>query len=46
MWVETVAENGWRFVVAWRKEEVDATRHRQKKREAKIMGKLLSYTEA
>ena len=34
MWVETVTEGGRRFVAAWRKEEVDAARHRQEKREA------------
>ena len=26
--VETVAKGGWMFVAAWRKEEVDAARHR------------------
>ena len=45
MWVETVTEGGWRFMAAWRKEEVDAARHRQK-RGATRMGKLLSHTEA
>ena len=30
-------------MAAWRKEEVDAARHRQEKREA---GNLLSHTEA
>ena len=34
VWVETVAEGGRRFMAAWRKEEVDAARHRQEKREA------------
>ena len=34
MWVETVTESGRRFMAAWRKEEVDAARHRQEKREA------------
>ena len=34
MWVETVTEGGRRFMAAWRKEEVDAARHRQEKREA------------
>ena len=29
VWVETAAEGGRRFMAAWRKEEVDATRHRQ-----------------
>ena len=31
VWVETVAEGGRRFMAAWRKEEVNATRHRQEK---------------
>ena len=44
---ETVAEGGLRFMAAWRKEEVDAARHRQEeKREATRLGKLLSHTEA
>ena len=43
--VETVTEGGRRFMAAWRKEEVDAARHRQK-REATRLGKLLSHTEA
>ena len=46
MWVETVAEGGRRFMVAWRKEEVDATRHREEKTEATKLGKFLSHTEA
>ena len=33
-------------MAAWRKEEVDAVRNRQEKREATRLGKLLSYTEA
>ena len=33
-------------MAAWRKEEVDAARHRQEKREATRLGKLLSYMEA
>ena len=32
VWVETVTEGGRRFMAAWRKEEVDAARHRQEKR--------------
>ena len=32
-------------MVAWRKEEVDAARHRQEKRDAARLGKLLSLTE-
>ena len=46
VWVETVMEGGRRFLAAWRKEEVDAARHRQEKREATRLGKLLSHTEA
>ena len=43
VWVETVTESGWRFMAARRKEEVDAARHRQEKREATTLRKLLSY---
>ena len=46
VWVETVPEGGRRFMAAWRKEEVDAARHRQEKREATRLGNLLSHTEA
>ena len=46
MWVETVAEGGRRFMAAWRKKEVDAARHRQEKREAARLEKLLSHTGA
>ena len=46
VWVETVTEGGRRFMAAWRKEEVDAARHRQEKREATRLEKLLSHTEA
>ena len=42
VWVETVAEGGRRFMAAWRKEEEDAARHRQEKREAMRLGKLQS----
>ena len=45
MWVETVTEGGRRFMAAWRKEEVDAARHRQEKREATRLGNLLSQKE-
>ena len=46
VWAETVTtEGGRRFMAAWRKEEVDVARHRQKK-EATRLGKLLSHTEA
>ena len=44
MWIETVTEGGRRFVAAWRKEEVDAVRYRQEKREATRLGNLLSQT--
>ena len=46
VWVETVTEGGRRFMAAWRKEEVDAARHRQEKRKVTRLGNLLSYTEA
>ena len=46
VWVETIAEGGRRFMAAWRKEEVDAARHRQEKRETTRLGKLLSHSEA
>ena len=46
VWVDTVAEDRRRFAAAWKKEEVDAARHRQEKREATRLGKLLSHTEA
>ena len=45
VWVDMVTEGGRRFMAAWRK-EVDAARHRQEKREATSLGKLLSHTEA
>ena len=44
MWVETVMEGGQRIMAAWRKEKVDAARHRQEKREATRLGNLLSQT--
>ena len=45
VWVGTVTEGGRRFIAAWRKEEVDAARHRQEKREATRLGNsLLSQT--
>ena len=46
MWVETVTEGERRFMAAWGKEEVDAARHRQEKREGTRPGKLLSHKEA
>ena len=44
VWVETVTEGGRGFMSAWRKEELDAARHRQEKREATRLGNLLSQT--
>ena len=38
VWIETVTECGRRFMAAWRKEEVDAARHRQAKRETTRLG--------
>ena len=46
VWTETVTEGGRRFMGAWTKEDVDAARHRQGKREATRPGKLLLHTEA
>ena len=46
VWVETVEDSVRRFMAAWRKEEVDAARHRQEKRKAARLGKLSSHTEA
>ena len=46
VWVETVTVSGRRFMAAWRKEEVDAARHRQEKRETTRLGKLLSHVGA
>ena len=46
VWVEAVTEGGRRFMAAWRKEEENAARHRQEKREATRLGKLQSYAEA
>ena len=46
VWVGTVTEGWRRFMVAGRKEEVGAARHRQEKRDATRLGKLLSHTEA
>ena len=33
VWVDTVTEGGRRFMVAWRKEQVDAAKIRQMRRE-------------
>ena len=46
VWVETVTEGGRTFMAAWREEEEDVARHRQEKREATRLGKLLSHTGA
>ena len=46
VWVDTVMEGGRKFMAAWRKEEVDAARHRQEKREATRLGKLSSHTDS
>ena len=46
VWVETVAEGERRFMATLRKEEVNAARHRQNKREVMRLGMLLSHTEA
>ena len=44
VWVETVTEGGRGFMAAWRKEEVDAARHHQEKRETTRLGNFLSQT--
>ena len=31
VWIEAVTEGGRRFMIAWKKEEGDAARHRQEK---------------
>ena len=31
VWVETATDGGRRFMVAWRKEDMDTARHRQEK---------------
>ena len=46
VWVEAATEGGRRFTAAWRKEKVDAARHRQEKREPTRLGKLLLHTAA
>ena len=45
MGFETVTEGGRRFMAAWGEKEVDAASHRQEKRRATRLGKLLSHTE-
>ena len=39
VWVKTVTEGGRMFMAAWRKEGVDAARHRREKRETTRLGK-------
>ena len=47
VWVETVTEGGRRLMAARRKEEADAARHRQEKREGNVSRKVvIPYTEA
>ena len=46
VWVEAVTEGGRRFMAGWREEEENAARHRQEKREATRLGKLISHMEA
>ena len=46
VWVEAVTEGGRRFMAVRRKEEEDAARHRQEKKDVTRLGKLLSHTEA
>ena len=46
VWVGTVTEGGRRLLAAWRKEDVDAARLRQEKREVARLGNLLLRTEA
>ena len=43
VWVEAVTEGGRRFMAAWREKGEDAARHRQEKREATRLEKLLSH---
>ena len=45
VWVEAVTRGGRRFMAACREEE-DAARHSQEKREATRLGKLQSQTQA
>ena len=41
VWVDTVTGGGRRFMAAWRKDDVDAARRRQEKREATRPGKFV-----
>ena len=45
VWVEAVTEGGRRFMAAWREEDEDAAKHREKRGVTRL-GKLLSHTEA
>ena len=45
VWVETVTDGRQRFMATCRKEEAGAGRHRQEKREATRLGKLVSHME-
>ena len=46
MWIKTVTEGRWRFMAAWRNEELDAARHRREKIETTRLEKFLSHMEA
>ena len=46
VWLETVTEGRRGIMAVWRKEELDAARHRQEKREATRLGNLLLHTKA
>ena len=46
VWVETVTDGRQRLMATWKKEEVEAARLWQEKRETTRLGKLLSHTEA
>ena len=41
VWVETITDGGRRLIATWRKEEIDAARHLQQKREATKTGKVV-----
>ena len=43
VWIDTVPRGGRRFMAAWRKEEADAARNRQEKREATRLRKLIVH---
>ena len=46
VWVETATEAGRRFMAVWRKEEVDAARHRQDKKEVMRLDGNVEFCEA